>query len=207
MAWPTVPLTEAMLRAADEYDRAVHANANIRNTPNYTSLMAEGRFRIGHLGENALASLLASLRLRYEWAPRSDGRPDGQDVLVYHRGVAYPCEVKTCSQPHHRHVMQPLDQGRHRGDRGLIVAVRLNEEAGYAELPGYVKYRRFLEAPVVYPPVQRVRVPTRLVRLDALTPLAELTRHLDPVEPRRDGVFGNGDCEDPGPGPDELDNV
>jgi hypothetical protein len=195
------------LRAADEYDRAVHANEKIRSTPNYTNLMVEGRFRVGHLGENAMVSLLRALRLRHEWTPRSDGHPDGQDVLVYYRGVAYPCEVKTASQPHHRHVMQPLDQGRHRGDRGLIVAVRLNEQAGYAELPGYVKYRRFLEAPVVYPPAQRVRVPTRLMRLDALTPLVELLRHLDSTDPREAGVFGDGGSDDPGPGPDELDNV
>lgn len=179
--WPTVPLTDAMLRNADAYARKVAATDTLRSTTNYTQLASDGRYRIGHLGEAALAAMLEQRRIRFRWTPRADGRGDGSDLTIYHRGKPYPCEVKTASRPWHQYLMQPVSQQRHRGYRGVMVGVRLNEALGLAELAGYVSHRRFAQALVVEPPDRGVRVPTRLVRLASLAPIQKLLARLDRV--------------------------
>ncbi len=177
--WPTVAITDAMLRDADAYAGRVASTDTLRLTRNYTSLEAPGRYRLGYLGEAALASMLADSGARFDWSPRADGLGDGSDLTVYHGGLPYPCEVKTASRPWHKYLMQPVAQQRRRGDRGVVVGVRLNEGQRLAELAGYVSYRRFARALVVHPPDRGVRVPTRLVLLSSLSPISRLLCLLD----------------------------
>ncbi len=197
-----VGITDAMLRSASEYERAVQETATLRTTPNYTGLVAPGRYRVGHLGECVLAALLDQRSLRYHWAPRADGVSDTRDLMLYRDGVGHPCEIKTASQPHHRYLMQPVAQDRRRGDRGVMIGVRLNEPARVAHVIGYVSHARFRDARVVLPPEQGVLVPTRMTLLSSLTPIDRLLARVDRVYRESDGVFGDGATEDPGPGPD-----
>lgn len=174
-----IPLTKAMTEAAAAYAAAVQATPTLQ-APNYTRLSAAGRYRVGYLGEAAVAAALHQRSIRFDWTPRADGAADNSDLIIYSGGAAYACEVKTCSKPSHQYLMQPLAQQLRRGNRGIIVAVRLNERVGFAEIVGCIGHVGFAQrSEVVHPPDRGVRVPTRLLSLNLLTPLEALLRRLD----------------------------
>jgi hypothetical protein len=119
----TQPLTVPLERRAARLNDKVMASPTLTRR-NYTGLNTRDRYLKGYMGELGFDALLTDFGARHEYKPRTDGKPDGGDFVVWRQGRRFTIDLKTAGEAKHRRFMMPLSQYR-RKERDLYVGGRL----------------------------------------------------------------------------------
>jgi hypothetical protein len=150
-------------------ERKVLASGVTRNA-NYTGLNEEDRYTKGYVSEAAFKILLDQNGIEYEYRPRTDGRADAGDFVIWTgEGVRQVVNVKSAGKPYYTDMPVPSCQMEFR-HADVYVGVRLGyEQDAWAEVWGFATRDEVLRAP------ERTygshTLLNRFIRLDRLHPI------------------------------------
>lgn len=128
-----ISITDDIQKKARNYSDHILLKPNIKNNPNYTKLCESDRFYNGYVGELCFKELLDNRNIKYKYSVGTTGYHEGEDFIVYAKGIPVSIDVKTASKSYYKYMLMPETQRKYSYD--YYVGVRLN--GCYSEICGY----------------------------------------------------------------------